>query len=102
MTTVAVGCCADQVNDVTINNNSGEADRNYQVFREKLPELLRSHPGKFALMSGGQVVDFFSTLSDAVRAGKEKFGDHKFSVQEVTSQNVNLGFYSYALRHVSN
>ncbi|HEX3484267.1 MAG TPA: hypothetical protein VHT51_04355 [Micropepsaceae bacterium] len=83
-------------------HDQSEVDRNYEAFRKMLPDLLKSNPGQFALMNNGQVVDFFTSLGDAVRFGKEKFGDHKFSVQEVTSQSVNLGFHSYALYHLPN
>ena len=38
------------------------------------------------------VVEFFDSLTDAVKFGATNYGDAKFSVQEVVSQNVNLGF----------
>ena len=83
-------------------HDSTQADLNYEAFRKLLPEILKSHAGQFALMRDGSIVEYFSTLGDAVKFGKEKFGDHNFSVQEVTSQSANLGFHSYALYHISN
>lgn len=92
-----------QAHAVTIKaHDRSEVDRNYDAFRKMLPDLLKSNPGQFALMRNGEVVEFFSTLGDAVRFGKEKFGDHNFSVQEVTSQNINLGFHAYALYNLPN
>lgn len=79
---------------------SSEVDKNFTAFQKLLPELLNTHPGKFVLMHDGKAQDFFDTLGDAARIGKDKFGD-KFSVQEVTNRDVNLGCYtSYALHTV--
>ena len=75
-----------------------EVDRNFDAFQKRLPELLKTHPGKFAVMHNGEIIQFFDSLSDAARFGHEKFGGAgKFSIQEVTSKNVNLGFYADAL-----
>jgi hypothetical protein len=81
--------------------NLAEVERNYAAFAQKLPALLKTHRGKFALMRHGEIAAFFDTLSDTVRSGKLKFEDGDFSVQEVTDRSVNLGFYSYALRHMA-
>lgn len=78
-----------------------EVERNYAAFAPKLPALLKTHRGKFALMRRGDIIGFFDTLGDAVRSGRLKFGEEYFSVQEVTDSSVNLGFYSYALRHLA-
>lgn len=77
-----------------------EADRNFSAFQRLLPELLVSHPGKFALMHKGEVVDFYDSIADAARQGRSQFGE-TFSVQEVASKTESLGFYSYAVHNVS-
>jgi uncharacterized protein DUF5678 len=74
-----------------------EVDDNFDAFVKLLPELLKLHPGKYALMHNGEVIEFFDTISDAVRYGHAKFGDMNFSIQEVTTQGINLGYHSYAL-----
>ena len=79
-----------------------EVDENFQVFNRMLPELIKSHPGKFALMHAGEVIEFFDTISDAVRYGHTKYGDLNFSIQQVANQNTNLGYHSYALRAPAN
>lgn len=76
---------------------SSQVDQNYEAFRKILPDLLATHAGKFAVMHDGGVVNFFDSLADAARFGIAQFGEGKFSVQEVTSKDVSLGFYSYAL-----
>jgi len=79
------------------HSHQTEVDENFSVFTKLLPELLKSHPGKHAVMHSGRVVEFFDTISDAVRYGHAKFGDMNFSIQEVTTQHINLGYHSYAL-----
>lgn len=83
-------------------SHQAKVDRNFEAFTKALPELLKSHPGKYALLHDGQVVDFFDTLGDAVKFGHAKFGDTNFSVQEVTRRIVSLGFHSYAMHQLSN
>lgn len=78
---------------------SSQVDANFAAFQALLPDLLKTHAGKFAVMRDGKVVEFFDSLADAARFGHAQFGDANFSVQEVTSKNVNLGFYSYAMHH---
>ncbi len=80
---------------------STEVDKNFAAFQRMLPELLKTHPGKYALMHDKEVVEFFDTFGDAARFGKEKFGEI-FSIQEVTNRGVSLGiFASYAMHHLS-
>jgi hypothetical protein len=79
-----------------------EVDQNFDAFTKLLPELLKSHAGKYALMHSGKVVDFFDTVSDLVRYGHSKYGDMNFSIQQVTSQHINLGYHSYALHQPTN
>jgi hypothetical protein len=75
-----------------------QLEDNYKAFQAQLPSLLTTHPGKFALMRDGQIVEFFDTPRDAYVAGQKLFStDHLFSVQEVVETPVDLGFFSYAL-----
>lgn len=75
-----------------------QIDKNYIAFQQKLPELVKSHLGKFALMRDGEIVAFFDTATDAYTAGTKLFKeDQPFSVQEVISMPVNLGYFSYAV-----
>jgi hypothetical protein len=82
-------------------SHQAKVDRNFEAFTKRLPELLQSHPGKFAVLHDGEVIDFFDTLGDAVKFGHAQFGEANFSVQEITRQGVNLGFHSYALYQLS-
>ena len=74
-----------------------ELDRNYTAFVQKLPSLLATHRGKFALMRKGEIVEFFDTARDAYVAGQKLYSDEIFSVQEVIDSPADLGFFSHAM-----
>jgi hypothetical protein len=74
-----------------------EVDRNLEAFREKLPELLRTHAGKFALLRNREVTGFYDSLVEALVAGQKFYSDQLFSIQEVTEASIDLGFFSHAV-----
>lgn len=73
-----------------------EVDRNYEVFRTKLPELMKTDANRFALMHDKEVVACFDTSRDARQAGKRLFENECFSIQKVTAEPVDLGYFSHA------
>jgi hypothetical protein len=73
-----------------------EVDRNYEAFTHLLPGLLPLHRDKFALMREGEIVACFDKPGEAYRAGLERFADQIFSIQEVTDEPIDLGFWSHA------
>ncbi|HVL30164.1 MAG TPA: hypothetical protein VM326_05550 [Sphingomicrobium sp.] len=72
-----------------------EVDRNYDVFNRMLKELLPKHRDEYALMRDGKIIAFFEKPGDANRAGVEAFADGIFSIQEVTDEPIDLGFWSH-------
>jgi hypothetical protein len=52
------------------------------TYKVKLPEL-KVHEGKFVLIHGSDVVDFFSTYEDAIKAGYQNFKLDPFLVKRV-------------------
>jgi hypothetical protein len=73
-----------------------EVDQNFTIFQKLLPSLLESCRGQYVLLNRGKISGYYSTSVDAYIDGCNKFGSGNFSVQEVTDQIENLGFYSYA------
>lgn len=59
-------------------------EKELATYRAKLPEL-KAHEGKFALIRGEEIVDFFSTYEDAVKAGYQRFKLEQFLVKRVLS-----------------
>lgn len=78
-----------------------EVDANYEAFRAKLPELLQSHPGKFAVLRDREVIEFFDTARDAAVFGQRTYPDGVFSVQEIIDRPADFGWYSHAADYAS-
>jgi hypothetical protein len=72
-----------------------EVDANYDAFQRMLGSILAEHRDQYALMRDRVIVGFFSRPGDAYRAGLEKFPDERFSIQEVTDEPIDLGFFSH-------
>jgi hypothetical protein len=74
-----------------------QVDRNYEAFKKLLPQIQADHGGKFALMHDREVIDLFDTARDAYVTGMRLYPDRMFSIQEVTSTPIDLGFHSHAI-----
>ena len=54
------------------------------TYKAKLPELA-AQEGKYVLIHGAEIVDFFSTYEDAIKVGYDKFKLEPFMVKQVQS-----------------
>jgi hypothetical protein len=57
-------------------------EKELATYQNKLPEL-KDHEGKFILIHGEDVIDFFSTYEDAIKAGYQQFKLEPFLVKQV-------------------
>ena len=73
-----------------------EVDANYDFLQRKLSAYLPDHEGEYALLKSRELVSFFPKPGDAYREGLRLFDDGIFSIQEVTAEPLDLGFFSYA------
>lgn len=76
-----------------------EVDRNYDAFMRLLGSLLPERRNQWALMRDGKIIAFFDKPGDANRTGMEMFPDEIFSIQEVTDEPIDLGFWSHVAVH---
>lgn len=74
-----------------------EIDKNLEFFRSKLPELMSGHRGRYVLLKNANIVGIYDTVRDAQMTGSKFFPDGIFSVQKVTDQPVDLGYFSHAV-----
>lgn len=81
-----------------VDRQALEIDANYDYFTRNLSRFLVDHRGQYALLKDRDVVRFFDAPGAAYRFGKAEFADGLFSIQEVTEEPVDLGFFS----HVAN
>ena len=59
-------------------------EKELQTYKAKLPELV-ANEGKFVLIHGENVIDFYGTYEDAIKAGYEKFQLEPFLVKQIQS-----------------
>jgi hypothetical protein len=57
-------------------------EKELETYKRKLPEL-KGQEGKFALIQGEEIVDFFSTYEDAIKSGYQKYRLEPFLVKQV-------------------
>ena len=67
---------------------------NYDAFMQRLPELLSDHEGQYALMRDGSIVEYFYSPREALLAGRQRFADDLFSVQEIRRSEADFGWFS--------
>ena len=75
-----------------------EIERNYAVFMNMLEELMKNDAGKYALFHHQKLEGVYKNAIEAGKAGYDKFKSKPFSIQLVSKDPVDLGFYSYAAR----
>jgi broad specificity phosphatase PhoE len=74
-----------------------EIDRNLAVFLRVLPSILEAHSGQYALLHHGEIMEYFPSALDAQIAGNQRYQPSGFSIQQVTREPAELGFYAYAV-----
>ncbi len=80
----------------SLTEQKAEVNANAAAFKPMLPELLsKGLDGKYALMRKQKIEAILNDFGDAVIMGNKMFGDKPFSVQQITNEEVSLGFYSY-------
>lgn len=74
-------------------------EKELATYHAKLPEL-KEHQGKFALIHGDEVVDFFAAYEDAIKAGYQKFQLQPFLVKQInaveTIQHITRSIRPYS------
>ncbi len=63
-----------------------EVDRNFEAFGAMLPDLLKDHAGKYALLRDTKLIEKFDTAGDALIYAQAQFPDGLYSIQEVTGR----------------
>jgi hypothetical protein len=72
-----------------------EVDRNYDAFTRMLGGIIKMHRDQLALMRDEEIVGFYDTPHEALEAATRLFSDGIFSIQEVTDEPIDLGFWSH-------
>lgn len=72
-----------------------QIDQNYDAFQRVLASLLAGHRDQYALMRDRMIIDYYASAGEAYRGGLARFDDGLFSIQEVTDEPIDLGFFSH-------
>jgi hypothetical protein len=72
-----------------------EVDRNYDAFVRLLGSILPDHRDQLALMKDARILGFYDTPRSALEAASALVPDGIFSLQEVTDEPLDLGFWSH-------
>jgi len=78
-----------------VERQKQQVDSNYDAFVRLLGSILEDHRDQLALMRDGKIVGFFDTPKAALQAANSMFPDEIFSLQEVTDEAIDLGFWSH-------
>ena len=68
--------------------------RNRAAYNEVRDKMEADHPGRFALMNDGQIVDIYSDGGDAYSIGCDKFGLGNFSIEKIGDMPISLGIHA--------
>jgi hypothetical protein len=58
-------------------------ERELDTYRNKLPDLRSENEGRFVLIKGNQVIDFFTSYDGALKGGYTTFGLDSFLVKRI-------------------
>jgi hypothetical protein len=61
-----------------------------KFFNENKSEWAKTHPDKFALIKGQELINFFDTPDAAVQEGARQFGSGPFLVKRVNQTEDNV------------
>ena len=73
-----------------------QIERNMVAFEKTLPDLVRSHHGKYAVLRHQTVTGLYDTLHDAHLSAEQHYTDGLYSIQKITTHPENLGIFSHA------
>jgi hypothetical protein len=62
-------------------------EKELAVFQHKLPQFAAEHAGEYVLIHADDVVDFFTSYDDAIKAGYSKFGLEPFLVKQIQAMD---------------
>jgi hypothetical protein len=79
-------------------------EKELATYNAHLPEL-KEHQGKYVLIHGDEVVDFFAAYEDAIRAGYQRFQLGPFLVKQInaveTVQHVTRNILPYSEQRIA-
>lgn len=69
----------------------------FETYRANLTHLLGTIANGFVLIKGDRVIDTFTSIDDALKAGYEAFGNEPFLVKQVVEVELPQNFASFQI-----
>lgn len=79
-----------------VEEKQREVDNNYEAFIKILPRIVEQHSGQYALMKDREIVSYHKTFLKAREKATKHYPDGLFSIQEISAEPVDLGYFSRA------
>ena len=73
-----------------------EIRKNFKAFQKQLPSIEPMQAGKFAVLRHEKIIDYFDSMGDAAKYADAQYKEGVYSIQEVSSSIVDLGYFSHA------
>lgn len=70
---------------------SEQLSLNIAAYEEIIQDLEKRHLGQFALFSNGKFIEVYEARSDALKIGREKFGEGRFSLKQIGGNPPSQG-----------
>lgn len=80
---------------ITLEERTVEIDKNFRAFKKLLPTIISSYSGKYALLRDTKIIKYFDSASNAIAYAEENYEDGRYSIQQVTDNVANLGYFSH-------
>ena len=77
--------------------NVSSLQREWATYQSRRSELLEQHAGEHVLIHGEQILGFFPTREDALKAAYKTLGIVPFLVHEILAVEPTLSLPPYAL-----
>jgi len=72
-----------------------ELKKDFEFYKNQNENWHQENRGKFVLIKNQKIVGIYDSYIDALQEGIKKFGEEKFLIQEVgTEDNVNYNTFS--------
>ena len=69
---------------------------NREVFRAAYPTLIGDHQGRYAVYRHRELIQIFDSFRSALAYCGRAFSDRIFSIQEITAEAVDVGWFVHA------
>ena len=72
---------------------------NREAYQKLKNKLEAEHPGRYALMHDGEMIEIYNDSGDAYSIGCDKYGLGSFTIEEIGERPISLGIFTTCLEN---